>query len=110
MGELRRELTSRILDLPEVEERRSRMGGGPAFFVGAREIAHFHGETAIDLRLGRAEIRALGAAPGLATAPRRNASHWLELRLRGECDVPRVVALVRRAARANRSPRLEREK
>src|SRR5205807_728741 len=50
---LRDEMTERVLALPGVELRRSRFGGGDAFFVGAREFAHFHRGNVIDVRLTR---------------------------------------------------------
>ncbi len=37
--------------LPGLEGRRSRYGLGLAYFTGGREIAHFHGETRMDVRL-----------------------------------------------------------
>ena len=87
------ELTGRILGLRGVELRRSRFTGDEAFFAGTREIAHFHGERALDIRLTRARIRALGDA--------RARRDWLEFRFARRADLDRAVDLVREAIRAN---------
>jgi hypothetical protein len=90
---LRAELTGRILGLPGVEVRRSRFTGDEAFFVGTREIAHFHGERVLDIRLARARIRALGDA--------RARRDWLEFPFARRADLDRAVGLVREAILAN---------
>ncbi len=86
---LRAELTGRILRLEGVELGPSRFTGDEAFFVGRREIAHFHGERVLDIRLTRARIR--GGA-------RRD---WLEFAFARRADLDRAVALVREAVLAN---------
>ncbi len=93
-------LEAAILALPGVEKRRSRFGSRqPAFFVGTREIAHFHGSQAIDVRLGKDGVRvhreALRALPGYL--PRKSASPWAELKLAGPESVPELLVWVRRA-------------
>lgn len=83
---LRAELTALILRLPGVELRPSRFTGDEAFFAGRREIAHFHGERALDIRLGRAR-----------TGTRRD---WLEFPFARRAHLDRAVELVREAIRS----------
>lgn len=96
---LRAELTGRILRLPGVELRPSRFTGDEAFFAGRREIAHFHGERTIDIRLTRARIRALKddlEADRRVTL--RGSSDWCELTFARKKDLDRAVELVKEAA------------
>lgn len=91
--DLRTELTGRILRLPGVELKPSRFTGDEAFFAGPREIAHFHGEGVLDIRLARAGTRARGDA--------RARRDWLEFAYACRGDLDRAVELVREAVVAN---------
>ncbi len=51
------DLAERILALDDVELRVSRFSGAGAFFVGERELAHFHPGKVIDVRLTRTPSR-----------------------------------------------------
>jgi hypothetical protein len=100
---LRAELTGRILRLGGVELRRSRFTGDEAFFAGPREIAHFHGEDVLDVRLTRARLRALGDA--LRADPRatlRPGSDWCAFAFAGRADLDRATELVAEALSAHR--------
>ncbi len=90
---LRAELTGRILGLPGVELRRSRFTGDEAFFLGTREIAHFHGERVLDIRLTRARIRARGEP--------RARRDWIEFPFARRADLDRALDLVREAVLAD---------
>jgi len=79
--------------------------GGPAVWVGRREVAHFDAERTLDIRLTRHVIRArhgeLGGDPRVAL--RRNASDWVEVTMATDGDVAWAQALVREAVQANRA-------
>ena len=46
-GEIERRLTA----VPGLTPRESRYGHGLAFYVGRREVVHFHGDQRMDVRL-----------------------------------------------------------
>ncbi len=94
---LRLELTSRILDIPFVEERKSKFGSEFAFFFGKREIAHFHSNETIDIRLTKRLIKDRKLTE---KAPK---SDWHEVIFTKEADLPRIVELIQAAVRANKS-------
>lgn len=88
---LRAELTGRILGVGGIELRRSRFTRGEAFFAGRREIAHFHGDRVLDIRLTRARIRTMGAVPRVTV---RGGSDWCEFAFSTSADLDRAVELV----------------
>ena len=99
---LRDELTGRIVELPGVEIRRSRFGGGDAFFVGARELAHFHKGNVIDVRMTRKVIRSRRAElEAHLRVSLRGASDWVELRFPRRTDLAYVLELISLARNAN---------
>lgn len=100
--DLRAELTGRVLGIPGVELRRSRFTGDEAFFAGRREIAHFRGDRALDVRLTRARIRELAADRRVVL---RGASDWCEFAFARREDLDRAVELVALAASAARRGR-----
>jgi hypothetical protein len=100
--DLRAELTGRILGLPGVEVRRSRFTGDEAFFAGRREIAHFHGNRVLDIRLTRARIREL---PADRRVTLRGTSDWCEFAFTRREDLDRAAELVAAAATADRRGR-----
>jgi hypothetical protein len=77
-----------------------------AFWVNGKEIAHFEGPGAIDLRLTRPEISARRAQ--LRGDPRvelrRGSSDWLTVRFDSDADRELVVELFSIAAAAHRAP------
>ncbi len=96
-------LIARLLALPDLELRPSRFGGAEALWLGRREVAHFHGEAELDVRLTRAAIRARRAE--LAADPRvttRGSSDWLAFRFAAPDDLERALELVRLACQAAR--------
>jgi hypothetical protein len=79
----------------------SRVAGGTALFFRSKEIAHFHHDRELDLRLTKKVIKELGLVhPQRSTAhPKRAASsQWIEIRYESPSDVAQVVELVRLAA------------
>jgi hypothetical protein len=78
----------------------SRVAGGTALFFQGKEIAHFHHDRELDLRLTRKVIKELGLVhPERSTVhPKRaTSSQWIEVRYESPSDVSRVVELVRLA-------------
>lgn len=53
----REELDYKLGEIPDLVRRRSPFGRGNAYFVGGREIAHFHSDGRMDVRLTRQRIR-----------------------------------------------------
>ena len=99
---LAEELAERIVALPGVDLRPSRFSHRPAFWVGKREVAHFHPGNELDVRLTRKVIRLLKAE--LEADPRvtlRGSSDWAEVRFPRRTHLERAVALVRLAVEAN---------
>lgn len=95
---LRTELTARILDNPDIEERKSKYSGELAYFFGSKEIAHFHSNNVIDLRMTKPLVKKL-AGKGAKV------SDWFEVTFRKESDLAKVIELLEEAIRANRASR-----
>jgi hypothetical protein len=100
---IRAELERRLAALPGVTTRPSRYGRGASLVTGGREIGHFHGETRLDVRLTRAEIRRRNAEGTLD--PRIQLRHasgdWAEIRVETPKDLAFALELVEEAIRAN---------
>ena len=105
MEELRNELILKILSLPGIEERPSRLSSAKtpksaAYFFKGREVAHFHHNHEIDLRLTRKLIRREGLqhpADSKIHQHRGSSSDWLEIRFQSRADVEEAVRLLRLA-------------
>jgi hypothetical protein len=96
-----REALSRIEGVVESDSAFTR---DLAFWVNGREIAHFEGQNAIDIRLTRAEIRArrteLRQDPRIELRP--NSSDWLTASFPEPADQEFVIGLMEIAAAAHR--------
>jgi hypothetical protein len=100
---IRRDIERRLASLPGLTPRESRYGHGLAFYVGHREVVHFHGEERMDVRLTAVVIqrrRREGAFDDRVT-PEGGAPNWVKVRLSGAKDVALAVLLVEDAVRAN---------
>ena len=99
----RNDLDRALTDVPGIVRRASRWGSAPAYFAGDREIAHFHKDGHLDVRLTRAVIRERKAEGGLdpRVQTRGPSSDWVAVRATDLVDVALVVALVEEAVRAN---------
>jgi hypothetical protein len=86
-----------------ISTRPSRYGHGPSYVTGGREIAHFHGETRLDVRLTRAEIRRRKVDRALD--PRIHLRHasgdWAEVSVETPKDLAFALELVEEALRTN---------
>jgi hypothetical protein len=93
-----------LCQIDGVIEGESAFKDGPALWVNGKEIAHFEGEHAIDLRLTRAEIRArraeLRADPRVSL--RSASSDWVTIEFADPPDEAFVCALTETAAAAHR--------
>jgi hypothetical protein len=100
---VREELERKLTALPGLEKRRSRYGDSMSYFVGDREIAHFHGDSRMDVRLTKEEIRRLRSEGALDPRVRTRgpSAEWAEVHVLGLKDVPYAVSLVEEAIRAN---------
>jgi hypothetical protein len=102
-GPDREELERRLAAVPDLERRSSRWGPLPAYYIGEREIAHFHKDGRLDVRLTRTEIRERKARAALdpRVETRGPTSEWVAVRASAFADLAFVVDLVESALRAN---------
>ena len=92
-------LRRKILALPGIIEKAHRVSPH-AYYVGGREIAHFHGPNQIDIHLTQAaqgEALARGLAQPHAHAPQAG---WVTCRFPEPHSVETVFALVEKARAA----------
>ncbi len=96
-------LLHQLCQIDGVIESESAFKDGPALWANGKEIAHFEGERAIDLRLTRAEIRArradLRADPRVSL--RSSSSDWITVEFSGLRDEAFVRELTEIAAAAH---------
>ncbi len=80
---VRAELEKRLEGISRLTRRKSRFGESQSYFLADREIAHFHGDQGLDLRLTRERIRELKADGTLDSRVRtRGASaEWATVRV-----------------------------
>jgi hypothetical protein len=100
-------LRRRILALPGIIEKGHRVSPH-AYYVGGREIAHFHGPNQIDIHLtqvAQAEALARGLAEPHAHAA---GAGWVTCRFPEPHSVETVLALVEKAHAAARARRARR--
>ena len=100
---MRSELEQRLAEIPGLKRGPSRFGHESAYFAGGREVAHFHGEERMDVRLTRERIRERASEGGFDERVRtRGASaDWVEVRVTRRQDFPLALSLVEEAVRAN---------
>jgi Family of unknown function (DUF5519) len=99
----RAELEARLAQLPDLDRRPSRYGNGLAYYVGDREVVHFHGDQRMDVRLTREVIRIRKAEGGFdaRVTTRGPSADWASVRVEAPDDVSPALALVEDAIRAN---------
>jgi hypothetical protein len=93
----------RLSTIPGLTPRESRYGHGLAFYVGRREVVHFHGEERMDVRLTSEVIQRQRRTGGLdaRVTPEGGAPNWVKVRLSEASDVALAVVLAEEAVRAN---------
>jgi hypothetical protein len=84
-----------LLSWPDVTAGSHRFGGRE-FRVGKLEIGHLHGSQVADLPFPRAVRDELVARGEVAPHHHLPNSGWVSFHLRGEQDIPAVLALFRR--------------
>jgi len=100
---VRGELERRLTEIPGVVRRSSRRGHGHSYFAGDREIAHFHGDERLDVRLTREQIRQRVSERAFDKRVRTRgpAADWVAIHVAGVQDLPLALSLVEAAVRAN---------
>ena len=100
---IRAELESRLQALPLLTRRKSRFGDSQSYFVADREIAHFHGDERMDVRLTKERIRELKTKGPLDPRIRTRgpSAEWATVRISEEADIALAVELVEEAIHAN---------
>jgi hypothetical protein len=100
MSKLRQSLIKQLERIPGLEDRPSKVAGGSAIFYKNKEIAHFHDDNEIDVRLTKKIIRREGLhhPEGSKIHKQRSPnSEWIEIRFRNSEDVIEVVRLFKLA-------------
>ena len=100
MSKLRQSLIKQLERIPGLEDRPSKVAGGSAIFYKNKEIAHFHDDTEIDVRLTKKVIRreGLNHPEGSKIHKHRSPnSEWIEIRFKKSEDVAEVVRLFKLA-------------
>jgi hypothetical protein len=93
---LRRDLVAKLEKIKGLEDRPSKVAGGSAIFFKNKEIAHFHHDNEIDVRLTRKIIRAEGLNhpdDSKIHHHRSPSSDWIELRFTKPSHLDEVVRL-----------------
>lgn len=98
---LRKTLVQTLLSqIPTLEERPSKVAGGSALFFKGKEIAHFHNDNEIDVRLTKKVIkreRLSHPTDSQVHHHRSPNSEWIEIRFRDARAVEEAVRLVKMA-------------
>jgi hypothetical protein len=90
----------KLRQIPGIEERASKVSGGSALFFNGKEIAHFHHDNEIDIRLTRKIIRQEGLHHPVDSKihlHRSPSSDWIEVRFRTSDELDEAVRLTRLA-------------
>jgi hypothetical protein len=100
---VRQELEVQLAEIPGLERRRSRHGDSFSYFLADREIAHFHGDGRMDLRLTKERIRELRADGAIAPRVKVGgpSANWVAIRLASARDIALAMSLIDEAIRAN---------
>jgi hypothetical protein len=100
MDNLKTKLINELRKIDGVEDAPSPVAGGTALLYHGKEIAHFHNDNELDLRLTKKVIKSLGMShpPGSLIHPNRSPnSPWIEVRFNDASDIKKVSELVRLA-------------
>ncbi|MGB6499958.1 MAG: luciferase family protein [Thermoplasmata archaeon] len=100
---VRKELEQKLAVISGLDRRSSRWGREHAYFVGDREIAHFHGEERMDVRLTKELIRERKAEHAFdhRVRTRGPSAEWAAVRITESRDIALALSLVEDAMRAN---------
>ncbi len=100
---VREELDRRLSEIPGVVRRPSRWGHASAVHVGDREIAHFHGDQRLDVRLTKERIREYRSENAFdeRVSTGGSSADWVTVRVLEARDIPLALQLIQDAAQAN---------
>lgn len=100
---IRSRLEKELRGLPSLRQRVSRFGDSKSYFVADLEVAHFHGDQRMDVRLTKERIHELRDEGSLDVRvhTRGRYAEWASLPLLDERDVALAVEMVLEAIRAN---------
>ncbi len=103
---VRDELERRLGEMPGLVRRPARRGEGHVYLTGSCEIAHFHGDERMDVRLTRERILQLTAKDAFDERVRTRgpSADWVAVRIAETRDLPLALRLVTEAIQANSSP------
>lgn len=93
---LKEKLISELEKMKGLESRPSKVAGGTALFYKNKEIAHFHHDNEVDLRLTKKIIKAEGLSHPEGSEfhhHRSKTCEWIELRYTKATQLPEVVRL-----------------
>lgn len=94
-------MDSKIAALRSITKRRSRWGGSDAYYVGDREVGHYHTPCEIDIRVTKLHAKRFKPEP--AARPRKHSSDWVALRFHSEADFKLILEAVGLAVSANQA-------
>jgi hypothetical protein len=100
---IREDLELRLMEVPGVSRRPSKRGHGYTYFAGDQEIAHFHGDHRLDVRLTREPIR-ISKSEGRfdeRVRTRGPSADWVAVQVMGNPDLDLAISLVTQAVRTN---------
>ena len=100
---IRRYLERRLEELPGLTRRPSRSGGSRSYFLAGREVAHFHGDQRMDLRLTKERVPKLKSAGLLDSRVtiRGQYAEWVAVALTDPRDVEYALQLLEELIRAS---------
>jgi luciferase-like monooxygenase len=100
---VRADLELRLQGYPGLVRRPSRFGDAYSYFVGDREIAHFHGDGRMDIRLTHQRIREMKDEGILDQRVRTRgpSADWASLPLAEPRELSLALELIEEAIRAN---------
>lgn len=93
-------LIQKLETIPGLEDRPSKVAGGSAIFYKNKEIAHFHHDNEIDVRLTKKIIKLENLSQPDDSDfhhHRSPSSEWIELRFKSQKQVDEVVRLFKLA-------------
>lgn len=100
MSKLRKSLIKKLEMISGLEDRPSIVAGGSAIFYNNKEIAHFHHDNEIDVRLTKKVIRQEGLVHPVDSKvhkKRAASSEWYEIRFHSQEEVQEAVRLFKLA-------------
>lgn len=92
-------LDAKIIALPNVTKRKSRWGVSDAYYVGDREVGHYHTPHEIDIRVTKGHTKRFRS--DLRAKLRKHSSDWVALRFNSEADFELILEAMELAVSSN---------